>query len=259
VHGHFHRTFNKGLLKFIASLNERISLAFMKSQTDLFFVINEDIRDALINKGFLESKIVLVNNGVDPIIIDSLEANESDWHTEFDACFCGRLVKLKGVYDLIEIWRNVVKIFPKSKLLVLGDGSEYDNIQKIIKQDDSIRNNIILKGFIKDEKQKFQYIKSSKVFVFPSFIESWGVAICEAMACGLPVVCYDLPSYGVFRDGIVRIKEMGDINSMTEAIIDLLSQKEKRLEYGHKAKKITKLLRWDHIAVFELNEIRKRP
>jgi glycosyltransferase involved in cell wall biosynthesis len=142
--------------------------------------------------------------------------------------------------------------------MILGNGPEYDNMQKIIKQDKTICSNVVLKGFINNEFQKFRFIKSCKVFIFPSVVESWGVAICEAMACGLPVVCYDLPSYRVFQDGIVRIKEIGDIKSMTEAIIDLLSRKEKRIEHGYKAKRIAKLLRWDNIADFELNEIRKR-
>ena len=133
VHGHFHRTFNKGIIKLIASLNETLSLAIIKSQADLLFVINEEIKSALIKKGFLESKIVLVSNGVDFGIIDSLEGNKTEYK-EYDACFCGRLVKLKGVYELLDIWRNVLYIYPKSKLLVLGDGPEYNDMQKLIRK-----------------------------------------------------------------------------------------------------------------------------
>ena len=74
------------------------------------------------------------------------------------------------------------------------------------------------------------------------------MAICEAMACGLPVVCYDLPSYNIFKDGIIKIKEIGDIKLMSGTIIELLSNEERILEYGDKAKTITKLLGWDNIA-----------
>ena len=41
-------------------------------------------------------------------------------------------------------------------------------------------------------------MKSSKLFIFPSYEEGWGISITEAMACGLAVVCYDLKAYDVF-------------------------------------------------------------
>ena len=44
-------------------------------------------------------------------------------------------------------------------------------------------------------KDALSVVKSVLVFVFPSHEEGWGIAICEAMACGLAVVAYDLPAY----------------------------------------------------------------
>lgn len=44
----------------------------------------------------------------------------------------------------------------------------------------------------------YSLLKSSKVFVFPSHEEGWGIAVCEAMAAGLPIVAYDLAPFREF-------------------------------------------------------------
>jgi glycosyltransferase involved in cell wall biosynthesis len=43
-------------------------------------------------------------------------------------------------------------------------------------------------GGIKDQYSLVNYLRKADVFVFPSYLDSWGMAVVEGMACGLPVI-----------------------------------------------------------------------
>ena len=248
VHGLFLRDDTKGIWRSIATLSEKISL-FLCKKADLIYVVNPCIKDALAARGFEKDKIIVTGNGVEHDLLDPVNLSEKG----FDGCFCGRLVKKKGVYDLIDIWETVLKYSPQSKLVIIGNGSAYTDLLSIVKKK-ALDENIILTGFINEEKKR-SAIKSSKVFVSPSYEESWGIAVSEAMACGVAVVCYDLSAYDIFGNGIIKIK-LGDKKGMANTIISLLKDKNKQETFGTKAKEIaTNLLDWDSISIKELNEI----
>lgn len=113
----------------------------------------------------------------------------------YDAVYLGRLVESKGIVDLIEVWKLVVHSMPKAKLLVIGSGTEL--YTKSIEQkihDEGLDDNVILAGQ-KGGDEKIRLLKQSKVFLFLSHFESHADVVTEAIACGLPIVCYDLEAY----------------------------------------------------------------
>ncbi len=60
-------------------------------------------------------------------------------------------------------------------------------------------NNLIMPGYVKDITAAYS---GGDIFCFPSYYEGEGIAILEAMSCGLPVIIRDLPTYnGRFLDG----------------------------------------------------------
>lgn len=189
----------------------------------------------------IHKKIFTTKNAVEHEYIDSI----SSLGISFDACFCSVLAKVKGVYDLIEIWQEVVNTSPSSKLVIIGEGPESSNLPKAIKSR-SLENRIILTGFL-TEDEKIKMIKSSKLFVFPSHNEGWGIVVTEAMSCGVPVICYDLPVYNVYSGGIVKV-QLGDTKQMAKSILNLLTAENQRLLLGEKAKHVSRTLNWDNIA-----------
>jgi glycosyltransferase involved in cell wall biosynthesis len=248
VHGIFLRDETKGIWRDVATLSEKISL-FLCRKADLIYVVNPRIKDTLVARGIKTDKLIVTGNGVEHGLIDSVKVTEK----RFDGCFCGRLVEKKGVYDLIEIWEGVLKCFPESKLVIIGNGSAYNDLSTIIKNR-ALEKNIILTGFITEE-QKRSAIKSSRVFISPSYEESWGIAVSEAMACGLAVVCYDLSAYNIFGNGLVKIR-LGDKEGMVKAIVSLLKDKDKQEAFAANAKRIViNLLDWDNISTEELKQI----
>ena len=115
-------------------------------------------------------------------IKNELNINDSDYVIGY----CGRIVKDKGISDLVEAFLKLKKTNSKYKLLLIGDYEDKDPLpQKIIYE---INNNpdIIKTGFI--FKNIEYYYSLMDVFVLPSYREGFGMSIIEASAMEIPVI-----------------------------------------------------------------------
>jgi len=160
-----------------------LSIFLMKLKADRILTIKLEIINYLIKKGIDENKISIVDNGINYSVIQNIKPLQKDM---YDACFVGRFHPQKGIFDLIKIWELVCKQKKDAKLAVIGSGTKefVDSVKDVIKKR-QLENNVNLMGFL-DEEEKYKIMKSCKIFMFPSFYESWGIVSAEAMACGLP-------------------------------------------------------------------------
>jgi glycosyltransferase involved in cell wall biosynthesis len=111
-------------------------------------------------------------------------------------------------------------------------------------------------GFL-DEEEKYKIMKSCKIFMFPSFYESWGIVSAEAMACGLPVVAYDLPIFkNIFPKGMIRVP-IGDIGQFAVRVLELLDAEDLRKAISKAAKEFIKKYDWEKISKKELKILKK--
>ena len=78
------------------------------------------------------------------------------------------------------------------------------------------------------------------------------------MAAGLVPVVYDLPPYREFFQGGVVTVPIGDRRALANAVIELLSDEEKRIELKQKAVLCASQYSWDNTASRELQVIRNR-
>ena len=70
-------------------------------------------------------------------------------------------------------------------------------------------------------------MKNSRIFIFPSYEEGWGIAVAEAIACGLNVVLYDIGTYKIFGKNVIMV-EKGNTRKMAKIIIDLIERESKK-------------------------------
>lgn len=138
-------------------------------------------------------KYIIVHNGID---INKFQYNSNVRNTilkelslddNFVVGHIGRFNAVKNHRFLIEIFEEVLKINPKSKLLLVGDGDLIDEIKEftIEKQ---IDKNVI---FLGNRTDIDQLVQAMDVLVFPSLYEGYPLTIIEASASGLPVVMSD--------------------------------------------------------------------
>lgn len=135
--------------------------------------------------------VVTIHNSIDIIqnnFLSNQEIDERDRHY-FDECdniflSIGRLEKVKNYSELIMIWK---RLNTKDYLLIIGDGSERNMLEKLI-FDLGLLKQVFLIG---QKNNVFPYIKKSKAVLSVSLFESFGMTLIESMSLGCPVISYD--------------------------------------------------------------------
>lgn len=131
-------------------------------------------------------KAEVIPNGIDFEKI--LKIKRSDIRS--DIIFVGRLIKEKRVDILIRAVKVVKEEYPDIRCVIVGDGPERAKLEKLVR-DLNLERNVKFTGFINDYDEVIALMKASKVFVFPSIREGFGIVALEANACGLPVITVD--------------------------------------------------------------------
>ena len=159
---------------------------------------------------------------------------------DFVLMYCGRLIKEKGVLELIKSVNNLKE--KNIKLLVIGSinfasGGE-DEYTKEIKKIAKNNKNIIFTGYI-DGSELYKYYKLSNAVVIPSVWEEAAGLVCiEAMICKKPIITTGrggIKEY-VNKDAIlVNYHEHYLVKELTDAILKLYNNKEKLQDIGQKS------------------------
>jgi glycosyltransferase involved in cell wall biosynthesis len=104
---------------------------------------------------------------------------------EFLLITIGRLIKRKAIDQMIRALAAVTDVLVR--LLVLGDGPEREYLESLADKLD-MGERVVFTGYV-TERQKFDYIEVSNVFISTSLHEGFGIVFMEAMYCGLPIIC----------------------------------------------------------------------
>jgi rhamnosyl/mannosyltransferase len=144
------------------------------------------------------SKVFVVSNMVD--------TNKLELHKEDSALiskikktylssklilFIGRMVPYKGLEYLIEA---ADYFHGDYKVLLIGNGP----LEIQLKQKAQHNQNIVFLGRVSNSELR-AYLHSADIFAFPSITknEAFGIALAEALYCGLPAVCFNIEGSGV--------------------------------------------------------------
>lgn len=215
---------------FIGKTVERMTLKL----PNIIISVSEKVERDLLSIGVDEKKIMVVPNGIDFEKIQGIKPADS----EYDVIFAGGLIKHKNVDVLIKAIDILKKKMPGVKCAIIGDGPERKNLSNIVRKL-NLEKNVEFLGFLKKHDDVISYMKSSKVFVFPSNREGFGIAALEANACGLPVITVDHPRNAAC-DWIIN-NENGLIGKLSEreiaeemlAVLDgRKCMREKCIEYA---------------------------
>lgn len=133
----------------------------------------------------------------------------------------GRLVMRKAVDQLIGMMGDLRD--RKARLLVIGSGPQERELMKRA-ADAGLQDRVRFMGYV-EEAEKFRLLEMSDIYVSSSQHEGFGIVFLEAMACGLPVVCYNHGGQLDFlADGVTgRIVRLNDAHGLAAACRSLIA------------------------------------
>lgn len=151
--------------------------------------------------------------------------------------FMGRHAKYKGLPHLIEAERWLKS---NCVIVIAGNGELTDKLKKQVT--DYHQDRIHFVGRLSDKDLRC-YLHASSIFAFPSVSknEAFGVALAEAMYCGVPAVTFKIPGSGVNWVNIngetgIEVPN-GDSKAYAAALDRLLTDNSLRVKYGKAAHK----------------------
>lgn len=204
--------FGKLTEKIMVNLTNKIITVSGKTQQDL-----KEIKPA-------ESSVI-IPNGIDIEEIKGISPSL----TKSDVLFVGRLIKEKNADLLIKSLVQLKQKFPNVKCVIIGEGPERGNLEKL-SNDLGLMDNVEFLGFFDNYNDVISNMKSAQVLVLPSIREGFGMVVLEANACGLPVVVVDHPmnaAKDLIKDNVNGfIAEISE-KSLADKIIKAINSKEK--------------------------------
>lgn len=135
--------------------------------------------------------------------------------------FVGNLIKRKNVDSLLEAKKIANSDY---YLVIVGDGPLFKKLNKKV-EDENIRD-VIFAGSRDDVEN---IIPSCDVLILPSFSESFGLVLIEALACGKPVIGSDVGGISeIINENVGLLVNPKKVSSISKAIDKIISDDELR-------------------------------
>jgi glycosyltransferase involved in cell wall biosynthesis len=202
-------------------------------------------------------KIHYIDNGV---IMEDFEIKKATQilkkihleNSEF-LLYVGRIHEKKGIELLIDSFSKISKDFKDIFLVIAGTGNkEYVKKLKDLIDSAGLNKKIIFVGFVSHD-EKLELLKNAKIFILTSYSDIHPRAIQEALTMGLPVICTRVCDYPEIDQYEAGINVELDVNSIYDAIKNLLENQKTLNLFSKNAKKLIneKFLLIDQVKKFE--------
>jgi 1,2-diacylglycerol 3-alpha-glucosyltransferase len=177
----------------VAHLCCRLYMQFIYNKADTL-VVPTSLMELLMGLYFVKSPVKVIPTGIDTCIfkdethhiLPSLYASFPSLEGKRFLFFAGRLGKEKNIPFLIDVLVSLAPQHRNLMLVISGDGPAKTDLEEYAKSV-GVADAILFTGYIERRKLQQFYCKA-EVFVFASKVESQGMVVLEAMACGTPVV-----------------------------------------------------------------------
>lgn len=237
---------------------------------DCIITVSYAMKEHLKNLGYPEKKIRVCWNGVDPnkynpnnVTNASKMALRKKYNIKDDETmlfFIGRLVTVKGIDNLMKAMPDVIKEYPKTKLVILGIGDLEEEIQSYIKQT-KLKDNIVLRAEFVSEEERILHYAAADIVILPSLYEPFGIVCTEAMSMGKPVVIGARGTNGMREQVIASGNDQCgvhinpyDPNDISWGIKQVLKTNDKGGKLGENGReRVLKEFTWDAVADRTIN------
>lgn len=198
-------------------MQQQYKLACKNSKV-VFFQNNDD-RDELIKHNIVSLNQTMILNG-SGVNLDIFQPTEQPKIPAF--LFIGRLIKDKGVMEYLEAAKQLKKLYPENRFLLVGP---FDSNPSALKPEELapyLENEII--EYFGEQKDVRPYIEQCSTFVLPSYHEGTPKTVLEAMAMKRSIITTDAPGCReTVKDGengyLVKVGDVPNLIRAMEKII----------------------------------------
>ncbi len=144
--------------------------------------------------------------------------------------FTGTLIPAKGIFQLIKAWNGVANKYKDAELLIFGKGKTSE-LKKLISKE--AISSVKFMGHVPREVL-FNELANATLAVFPSYSETFGLAVVEAMSTGCPVI-FTKRSCGpeIIQDGENGVLiDPDNVEEIAANIINLIENKDLQEKYS---------------------------
>jgi len=228
-------------------LHRGIETVLARLFTDKIIFVAGPIMQWYINMKIVPAnKVCYIPNGIDLNFLReakergqcSIAHLRKSWgidENESAVLFVGRLSFEKGLDNLIEAFAGVLRHYPKTRLVLVGDGPEKESLAHRLASL-NLEKHVIMTGS-RPYSEVIQWLALSTVFVLPSRFECMSYTLLEAMAIGLPCIASRVGGNAdLIEDGKTGLMvEPGDVDGLAQALRRLLGDADLQKRLGRSA------------------------
>lgn len=195
----------------------------MCSRMDAVAVVSQSCKEMLQDQlPGLADKLVYIPNMLDAVAIGQKAGNSPYTGDMLHIVSVGRLAPEKHFENIVPVAKTLRDMSTDFVWHIVGDGPERSQLETLIAEND-LKDHVILEG---SKANPYPYMKYADLFVHPSYVESQGLTVLEALALGVP--CVVTKSRGpceFIKDGVNGLLTEQSPESLTEKVLSILTDK----------------------------------
>ena len=231
---------------------------------DVILAVSNALKDEIINTKIpnIEEKLRIHWNSVDMNKFKTTKENEDKFRRElvqeFNVdedkpiiLFVGNIIKRKNVDLLIEAKKQIQN---NASLVFVGDGPYLEKLKNKVEHE-CLEGNLDNVYFIGSRGDVEDIIPSCDLLVLPSFSESFGLVLIEALACGKPVIGSNIGGIKeIITEDVGLLIDPNDSKDLANAIDRILSDDDLREKFKSNARDRAKVFGETKLPYDELNQ-----
>lgn len=229
-HSQFRQDFYKSTnSKLLSNIMSNIIIKFYDKST-VTLTMNEFSNSVMKEYGLKRNDVKILPNATNLVYKDFDEELEREVlgkykieKDSFNILFIGRFVKVKNVYLILDVLKELKKLNNDFRFIFMGYGPEEARMKKLVSEF-GLNENIVFTGKVLDLDEKSIIIKNSNLLFFPSVYDTDGIVKIECACYSVPTLC--LENTGVssgIKNNETGFVEKNDIVSLA-AKLDFLSK-----------------------------------
>lgn len=215
-------------------------------EADKIVAVSHYTKQLIINKyGIDSNKIEVVHNGVDPNPQYHEQPLSNFLSNRPVVVFVGRLTIQKGPEYFLTVAKRVLEQQKEAVFVLAGQGDQYESLL-VSSAFQGLSSSVLFAGFLRGKEKELLYQRAD-VFVMPSVSEPFGIVALEAALAKTPVIASK-------NSGVVEVLpqaeviDFWDIDQMTDSILQLLKNQDKRRKVGEALQKEAEQVTWSRSA-----------